>query len=417
MSAITLPLKFREFRLFWIATAISFTGDQLTFIALPWLVLKLTGDALVMGTVIAIAAVPRAVFMLVGGAVTDRYSPRVVMLISNCVRMCLVGALSIWTYTELIDVWTIYAIAFAFGLADAFMFPAMSAYPPRLLPKEQLAAGNSLAQGMGQLTLVVGPLVAGGLIAVLSSGPGDGLEDAEGLSLVFALDTLTFLVPIIILLIIRDRFPPEQQVSARIWATLKEGLRHTWNDVPIRTFAIFIGVLGLVFRGPFVVGIPVFANAYLPEGAAAFGIIMSALGVGSIAGSLLAGTTTHPPAHHFGTLLLADFFLFGGVMILMTLVPDTWFIAGAVLIAAVLDGYIIILLITWTQQRVPSEKLGRVMSVIMLASQGLFPLSAAAAGVVAGWDALAMLMGAGVLMMAITVLGMSFRPVRRMGHS
>ena len=166
MSAITLPLKFREFRLFWIATAISFTGDQLTFIALPWLVLKLTGDALVMGTVIAIAAVPRAVFMLVGGAVTDRYSPRVVMLISNCVRMCLVGALSIWTYTELIDVWTIYAIAFAFGLADAFMFPAMSAYPPRLLPKEQLAAGNSLAQGMGQLTLVVGPLVAGGLIAV-----------------------------------------------------------------------------------------------------------------------------------------------------------------------------------------------------------------------------------------------------------
>ncbi|MEM8767756.1 MAG: MFS transporter, partial [Pseudomonadota bacterium] len=83
IEAFLATLKFREFRLFWLASTISLLGDQLTFIALPWLVLKLTGDPLIMGTVVAIAAIPRAVFMLLGGAVTDAYSPRVVMLVSN----------------------------------------------------------------------------------------------------------------------------------------------------------------------------------------------------------------------------------------------------------------------------------------------------------------------------------------------
>ncbi len=416
IAAITEPLKFREFRLFWIATAISFTGDQLTFIAMPWLVLKLTGDPLVMGTMIAVAAVPRAIFMLVGGVVTDTYSPRVVLLVSNLVRMGLMAALAAFTFTGQIDVWLIYGIAFLFGVADAFMFPAASAFPPRLLPAERLAAGNSLTQGTAQLTLVLGPLAAGGLIASLGSAEQSGLEDSAGLSLVFAVDALTFLVPIAILLMIRDRYPPDEKVPGSVMATLMEGLRYTWNDVPLRSFAIFIGMYGLVFRGPFMVGIPAFADAYLSEGAAAFGIIMSALGTGSIAGVILAGTTTHLRPNRFGTLLLADFMLFGGIMLAMTMIQNTWMIAAVVLVASVLDGYVIIVLTTWVQQRVPREKLGRVMSVIMLASQGLFPISAAAAGVLAGWDVLYMLMGTGLFMIGIAVVGVWFRPVRRMGY-
>jgi hypothetical protein len=383
---------------------------------MPWLVLKLTNDPMVMGTVMAVAAIPRAIFMLIGGVVTDTYSPRVVMLVSNMVRMCLVLALAGFTFTEQIDVLVIYVIAFVFGLADAFMFPAASAFPPRLLPPERLAAGNSLTQGAAQLTLVLGPLVAGGLIASLGSSEQSGLEDSAGLSLVFAIDALTFLVPIVILLMIRDRFPPETTVSESIWGTLVEGLRYTWEDLPLRTFAILIGLVGLVFRGPFMVGIPAFANSYLPEGAVAFGIIMSALGVGAIVGTIIAGTTRHPPPFRLGTLLLADCFFLGVIMLSMSLLQDTWMIAGIVLVSGVLDGYIIILLTTWTQQRVPREKLGRVMSVIMLSHQGLFPISAAAAGVLAGKDVLFMLMGAGLIMMVLTFVGLAIRPVRRMGY-
>ncbi len=101
----------------------------------------------------------------------------------------------------------------------------------------------------------------------------------------------------------------------------------------------------------------------------------------------------------------------------MTLVPDTTLIAAAVLLAAILDGYIIVLLITWIQQRISMEKMGRVMSVIMMATQGLFPVSAAAAGALAGWDVVGMLRVAGLLMIGITVLGLLIPVARRLGHS
>jgi hypothetical protein len=381
-------------------------------------VLKLTGDTVVMGTVIAIAAIPRAIFMLVGGAVTDRYSPRTVMLISNAARMVLVAVLAVTTWQESVTVWMIYGIGFLFGLADAFMFPAASAFPPRLLPPERLAAGNSLFQGSAQLTLVLGPSLAGALIAGSSSVEAGGLiEDSAGLATVFALDTLSFVVPLIILGLLRDRYPPESRVDEKIGATIVEGLRYVFQDVPLRTFTVLLAAFSLFFRGPFSVGIPAFADAFLPEGAAAFGIIMAGLGVGSIAGTILAGVTGHPAPARLGVLLLLDFLAFGLLFVFMTFFPDTWLIAGAVLVAAVLDGYVIVVLITWTQRRVATEKLGRVMSVVMMASQGLFPFSAAGAGALAELSLTGMLLGAGSLMVLVTLFGFSFRTVRRMGHA
>ena len=393
----------------------SLTGDQLTFIAMPWLVLKLTGDPLVMGMVIAAAAVPRAVFMLVGGAVTDKYSPRLVMIASNFVRMLLVASLAALTFTAQIEIWMIFAIGFFFGLADAFMFPAAGALPPRLLEQDRLAAGNSLIQGTAQLTLVIGPMVAGLLIAWLGVNKS-GIANVDGLALVFALDALTFIVPIVALSAIRERFPPIISVAGTIWDSLKEGLRYTWGDAPLRTFALLLGFLTLIFRGPFVIGIPAFADAFLIDGVVGFGVIMAALGVGAIVGTLIAGTTRHPEPHWLGTIMLIDFLVFGAVMVSMTITHELWLIATFVLIGGLVDGYMIILLITWIQKRVPSEKLGRVMSVIMFFGQGLFPLSSAIAAIVAGWDLMFMLLAAGLIMMASTLIGLAIRPVRRMGY-
>lgn len=378
--------------------------------------LKLTGDPLIMGTVLAVAAVPRVVFMLLGGVITDRYSPRQVMLVSNGVRMALMVVLAISTWNGTVTIWLVYGVAFLFGVADAFMFPAASAFPPRLLPPERLAAGNSLFQGTAQLTLVMGPLLAGALIAGLGGQGAGGIEDATGLAVVFAIDALSFVVPLVILTVIRDRFPPAVGETQKIWASLTDGLRHTWNDLPLRTVVLLLAGLGLFFRGPFMVGIPAFADAVLPEGAAAFGIILSALGVGSIIGTFVAGVTTHVSPRYLGPILLVDFCVFGLIMVFMTQVPQTALIAAVVLVSAVLDGYVIIVLMTWIQQRVPAGKMGRVMSVIMVGSQGTFPVSAAAAGALAGWSVDGMLIGAGAIMVVITVLGLTSRTVRRTGY-
>ena len=156
-------LRIRNFRLLWIGEGISLLGDQFYMIALPWLVLSLTGDALAVGTVLAMAGVPRALFMLVGGALTDRFSPRKLMINSNLARMLLTGLLAALVLTNLIQLWMLYISAVLFGLADAFFFPAQTSIVPKLVGKDQLQAGNAMIQGTATLSLWVGPFLAGGL--------------------------------------------------------------------------------------------------------------------------------------------------------------------------------------------------------------------------------------------------------------
>src|SRR5512134_1993896 len=105
----------RNFRLLWIGEAVSVLGDHFYMIALPWLVLQLTADALAMGTVLALSAIPRALLMLVGGALTDRFSPRTLMLASNAVRFVLVSSLTGLIFAGLVEMWMIYILAIFFG--------------------------------------------------------------------------------------------------------------------------------------------------------------------------------------------------------------------------------------------------------------------------------------------------------------
>src|SRR5512135_1333155 len=98
-------LRIRNFRLLWIGEGISLLGDQFYLIALPWLVLALTGNALAVGTVLSTAGIPRAMFMLLGGALTDRFTPRKLMIISNLARLMLTGVLAALVITNLIQPW------------------------------------------------------------------------------------------------------------------------------------------------------------------------------------------------------------------------------------------------------------------------------------------------------------------------
>src|SRR5512147_2824858 len=160
-------LGIRNFRLLWIGEGISLLGDQFYMIALPWLVLSLTGNALAVGTVMAMAGIPRALFMLVGGALTDRLTPRRLMINSNLARLILTGLLALLVITNLIQLWMLYTSALLFGLADAFFFPAQTSIVPKLVGKDQLQQGNAMIQGTAMLSLFVGPVIAGALIARL----------------------------------------------------------------------------------------------------------------------------------------------------------------------------------------------------------------------------------------------------------
>src|SRR3954454_14238620 len=166
--------KLRDFRLLWIGEAISGLGDQFATIALPWLALVLTGSGLALGSVLALMAVPRAALMVVGGAYVDRLSPRRVMLVSNAVRFVAVALLGVVTLSGAAQLWMLYAFALVFGIADAFFFPAVTAIVPAVAPGEQLAQANAIVQGTGQLTVFVGPALAGVLIVVFGTAAVTG---------------------------------------------------------------------------------------------------------------------------------------------------------------------------------------------------------------------------------------------------
>ena len=135
-------LRNRNFRLLWIGEAISVLGDHFYIVALPWLVLQLTGDALAMGAVLALSAVPRAALMLVGGALSDRFAPRNIMFASNLARFILVSLLAGLVFTNRVEIWMLYVLAILFGIADAFLYPAHSSMAPQLAIGEEGFVAN-----------------------------------------------------------------------------------------------------------------------------------------------------------------------------------------------------------------------------------------------------------------------------------
>jgi MFS family permease len=159
-------LSIRDFRLLFAGTSTSLLGDQFALIATPWLVLQLTGDPVVLGTVLALEGIPRALFMLFGGAITDRLSPRVILIASDVVRFVLAALMTVVVVTGVVEMWMLYAFSLGFGLVAGFAVPAGNSIVPVVVEEQDLQAGNSIVMGAGQLVGFVGPVLAGILIGV-----------------------------------------------------------------------------------------------------------------------------------------------------------------------------------------------------------------------------------------------------------
>jgi hypothetical protein len=412
VTASRSPLRVRDFRLFWLGEAISTLGDQFAMIALPWLALVLTGDAFALGTVLALMALPRALFMLVGGAYVDRLSPRLVMLGSNAVRFVAVGVLGFVVLEGAAAMWMLYAFALAFGIADAFFYPALSAMVPDLVEDEQLQKANGIVQGTAQFTTLIGPAVAGVAIAALA-GTGVG-PDVTGVALALLFDAATFLVSLATLYLITAR-PAHAEPHGSVIKDIREGIGFVWKMPSVRVMVLLSMSANMLIVGPLDVGLPIVAYSRLPEGAAAFGLIMSAFGGGSLLGMAAATVLPPLPRAHFGTILLGIFSLSGICLALLAVLNTTPLVLLDSVIAGAILGYGNITYITWLQRRIPRNLMGRVMSLMMFGSVALVPISMALSGALVKISLDAVLMGGGLGMAALAILGMLSRSVRRMG--
>ncbi len=390
-------LSIRDFRLLFAGATTSMLGDQFALIATPWLVLQLTGDPLALGAVLALEGIPRAVFILLGGAITDRLSPRLIMLLSDIVRLILTALMTIVVFTGIVQMWMLYAFGLGFGLVAGFAIPAGNSIVPMLVEEKDLQGGNSLMMGVSQLVSFIGPTIAGILIGRFSTSP-------LGIGLAFGLDAVSFAVSAIMLWLMRSG---RQLVAANssqkesVWASILAGMKYLWKDRPLRLMFMVISALNFLFVGPIEVGIPVLANQRLPEGAVAFGLLISAYAGGNLVGYLLSGSLPRPNGKVMKVFLLALIATFGVVVGSLGLIRSTWLDFALMLLLGLGNGYISILIFTWMQTRTPREMLGRMMSIFMLANTGLVPISQAISGVVSKWDLTALFISAGVLVLGI----------------
>ena len=410
----------RNFALLFFGSTISAIGDQFTLVALPWLVLKLTGDPAALGLVLAAMALPRAAFMLIGGAVVDRMSARRVLLVARAVNAALVSTLAALVLLGAIHMAMIYALALGIGLATAFAYPAGSAILPQLMPPQQLQGANALFMGMRQLSMIVGPVIAGALISVGAHHvPGRRLADAGGLGLAFALDAVSFVFSLGSLMLVRlgsDDQP--QAATGSVLANVASGIRTIWGDLPLRAFILYAAVVSVFVGGPIQVGLPVLADTRLDLGAASLGILMTANGGGMLLGSVFSGIATRRAKGRLGLMILTIDSLVGLALAALALVHST--LGGAVLLAGtgMLAGVAQIAIVSWIQRRVAPAMMGRTMSVLMFTFMGLGPLSAAIAGSLLTVISLPTLfVGAGVLLTAIALSCMASPALRSIGEA
>ncbi len=415
----------RNLRLLWIGEGISVLGSQFYLIALPWMVLQMTGDPFQMGSVLALAGIPRALFMLVGGALTDRFSPRTLMIYSNAVRMLIVIVLSSLLMQGMVTMWLVYALSLIFGLADAFLYPAQSAIMPRIVDQELLLAGNSIVQGTAQLSIAAGPALAGTLIAIFSSptetasvlGTGTSAagnaEEYFGIAMALAVNACAFLISIIMFSMIKLRGSTgsggETEENTGVFAFLKQGISYVLEDKILRLLILVASASHFLVEGPLFIGIPVLANSRFPEGAAAFGIIMSGLGGGMLLGIILAGTLPKLNPRRMGMTLLLILSSSGLGLMVVGFMPNTFAVAFVVLLMGSAQGYVIIQYSTWIQVRTPEKLLGRVMSTLIFASVGLIPVSQALCGALIKLSITGLFLGAGIILTIINFL-VALRP-------
>ena len=403
-------LKNRDYRLLWIGQSISHLGDQFHLVALPWLVLTLTKDPLQLGLVMAAAGIPRAGLMLLGGAWADRFSPRGIMLVSDLGRFALTAALAVAIVSGQAQLWMVYVLAISFGVVSGFFLPAAEAALPRLVRSAELESGNSLMMGADQLATFVGPVVAGVLIATFggASAGGQSVAALLGIGVAFGADALSFLVSAATLVLLRP-LPGLGSRDTHPLAAVAEGVRFVVRDRMLLTLLTFITFANLCVTGPLLVGVPVVASTRLSEGAAAFGVIVSAYGLGNLLGMLACGALPRMSDRMFGVFSAVLFVAFGAVVALLGVLTNTWVIAALMVALGVGNGYIAVLVMTALQRLAPKAMLGRVMSLAMLSMYGLMPISMALTGALLKFSVQTAFFAAGAGLLVISVFAFAQR--------
>lgn len=385
-------LDVRDFRLLWASEAISVVGDQFHYVALSWLVISLTGSGLALGTILISIGVPRAILLVPFGVLADRRPSRGLMLVAHLVRGVIVGAIAALVLTDGATLPVLALLGALFGVADAVYIPAQQAFLPRTLAADRLPSANALLQGTMQLASIAGPPIAGAAIAITSTG------------VAFAVDAVSFLVAAVVVLLIgragapvgvaaREEAAPDASapvVHEPFRQAIASAIRYVRDDVALRTIMLLSLVLTLALNGPAAVGMPWLADQRFHAGPTGLGFMAAGWAAGALAGTVVAGNAR---LDRKGNVMIGSVVVAGVMMAGVGLLPSLPLVAVALAVMGAAIGHTNIVAISWLQARVDGAMIGRVMSLVMLMSFGITPLSLGLSGALIDVDATALFVG------------------------
>ncbi|MCS7264088.1 MAG: MFS transporter [Armatimonadetes bacterium] len=364
------PLAFRNYRLFFFGQLISLMGTWMQSVAQQWLVYRLTGSAALLGIVGFLGQLPMLILTPLGGVLADRFPKRNIVTVTQTFFMLLAFVLALLTLTNHVRVWHILLLALLFGIVNAVDVPARQSLVPELIPKDVLVNAIALNSAMFNLARIVGPAIAGILVAVIGevwcffANAASYLAVIAGLLMMDLPNTVNDV----------SRISPVQH--------LLEGFRFVVRTKPILKILLLLGLVSVMGMS-YTVLMPIFADQILRAGPKGLGILMAASGVGAFAGALALAMKRDISG--LGKRVAFGAVGFGACLTLFAYSRNFWLSA----LLLVPSGFCMVTQMassnTLVQILSPDELRGRVMSAYAMMFMGMAPFGSLFAGTLAHW--------------------------------
>lgn len=391
MGSMFGALRHRNYRLFLTGQIISTVGTWMQSIAMPWFALQLTHSGFLVGVVLAAQFLPVLIGSQFAGEIADRYPKRNVLLLTQTAFMLPSFALFLLTRSGHAEYWMIIVAAVATGTINALDVPARQSFQVELVGKKDLMNAIALNSSVFNGAAVVGPSIAGLLIA------------AVGLPLCFLANSLSYLAAIVALLLMRDLPNVAMEREGQPWrARLAQGAAYARSEPVVGMLLIAVAVFSLFAMNRLTL-IPLFADQVLAVGAQGFGFLMAAMGLGALVGALTLAFFPRLGADPRRQLWMAAIW----VAALLEFSISRSFVVS--MITLLVAGYCQISFIATANTRIqiitPDHLRGRVMALYAQALIGVGPIGSLLAGALATRFGAPWAMAIGAVIAGAVILG------------
>ncbi|MDA1781879.1 MFS transporter [Bacillus cereus] len=354
-------LKNTNFLFLWAATLFSSFALAFFTFSQTWYIAKTLNLEASLGVVFVALSVPRLIFMIVGGAVADKFPKKNIMFYSNIIRAILVATILTWFIVGDVTLYTFALFALFFGLADAFFWSADGSILPELVEKSRLTQANSLTQMTNQASVILGPVLGGILIKFTNYDT------------IFSITILLLIVAAILVQKIQFTMPEQKDTDKGMFTSIKEGILYVKESPFLSTFLICSAFLNLFLIGPMQVGFPLFVKNVLHGDSLQFSYLEASVGGGMAIGAVIVGLKNINRRR--GLFCIIMMLLSGIFFLAINFSTVLWQALLAGMFYGITIAMAIVPLMAMIQSTVKEEMMGRVMSLLMLSSMGFIPLS------------------------------------------